>query len=159
MKIAVVDIQGYTLPEEFIIKELSIKVGDQHEHFVFKPPYPYNDLSLKEKRIVNVSENKLLGIRYSYGKIEYGEIDGILQKYLTDVDYVYVRGNQKYKFLRERLSKSTKLVNIENISVWNSPPKCEPTDTSCLHHMRGSYRCTEIIIENIYNWLVKCLPQ
>lgn len=92
MKIAVVDIQGYKLAKEFIPKQLSIKVGNGYGHFLFKSPYSYTSFSMKERRIVNLIENKLLHIRYSYGKIDYEEIDGILLEYLSDINDVYVGG-------------------------------------------------------------------
>lgn len=172
MKIAVVDIQGFALSDQFIPKEMSIKLGNTQEHFIFKPPYPYHQISMKNRRILKVIENKLLGICYSYGEIDYEHIDSILYEFLFDVDCVYVRGHQKYDFLEERLSRMLpnypKLVNIERIDEWHHhpPPNCKPTDTDnlCSHHMRGeggeaSYRCTEIIVENIFRWLVECLPK
>lgn len=163
MKIAVVDLQGYALPEEFILKEITIHVGDKHGHFLLKPPYPFSQLSERNRRIVNLAENKLIGIRYDYGLIAYEELDSILQYYLSDVHFVYVRGHQKYDFLQEKLTDTwndVKLVNIERISISN-PPKIVINDTSsvCPYHMHGLYRCTEINVKNIHNWLVNILPQ
>lgn len=167
MNIATVDMQGYAFPEQFILKEMSIRMSNMEAHFVFKPPFPYHQISRENRRIVNVAENNLLGIRYSYGEYDYGEIDSILYEYLYDVSRVYVRGHQKYDFLKKRLSQllpsMIDVVNIERIDEWHhhTPPTCKPTHTDevCSHHMRGgSYRCTRIIAENIFRWLVKCLP-
>lgn len=124
MKFAVVDIQGYTLPEEFIPKEVSIKVWNRHGNFLFTPSYLYICLNKKNKGIANVIKNKILGIRYSYGDIAYRELDSILQEYLSDLDYVYVRAHQKYDFLQ----------GITNLLY--PATKCVITDSVCRTHQQ-----------------------
>lgn len=167
MKIAVVDLQGYALPDQFILKELSIRLGSGEEHFVFKPPFPYHQISKKDRRTVNVAETKLLGIRYSDGEFDYEDIDSILYRSLSDdVSFIYVRGHQKRDFLEKRLANvlltCPNVVNTETLDQWQPPPpKCQPStsDKICSHHMPGRpYRCTTIIAENIFEWIIKCLP-
>lgn len=48
--IAIVNVQGFkTETNEFIIKEIAILCDKKVQVFLIKPPYPFNDLTKKER--------------------------------------------------------------------------------------------------------------
>lgn len=71
MKIALVRLQGYVFSDQFIFKQMTIKLDNKHWHFLFKPVHPFKEINMKNKRIVWVTENKLITIRDSYGEFAY----------------------------------------------------------------------------------------
>lgn len=38
---------------ENILNEITIKVDNRYEHLMFKPPYPFGEMNIKNKRILN----------------------------------------------------------------------------------------------------------
>lgn len=96
-------------------------------------------------------------VRYSYEKM-FRKKDCILQENLSDVCYVYVRGDQKYDSLREDVELS-KFGEFRKNWCMKLPTTKMWAQYVCPYHIKRSYKCTEILIENIYNWFVKCLPQ
>lgn len=143
--IAVVDIQGFTLENnEFIVKELAVRIGGQLNHYVFKPPKPFYKLTSKEKRSVKYSENRLHGLRYSSGHIEYSELRNILCA--INVNRIFVKGHQKHRLLEEYQLKPD-IVNLERV-IWH--PKIQLDVPACLNHYDGLFRCAVNVVNILF---------
>lgn len=143
---AVVDIQGFAFgPNEFIVKELAVRIGVQLNHYVFKPPKPYYVLNAKEKRTVRYSENRLHGLRYSRGNVEYSELRNIL--FAINVDRIFVKGHQKHRLLLE-YQLEPEIVNLERL-IWH--PKIKPAMPACLNHYNGLFKCTINVVNILYH--------
>lgn len=155
MKTAAIDIQGFPLENDFVVKELAIRIGLQINHYLFKPPVPYVNLTEKEKKTVNYVERNIHGLRYSSGDVEYTELKNILWRCLKNVDCIYVKGNQKYSILKSIIDqwnlKRISLVNIERFS--NS--KMETTTPACLNHQEGHFRCALNCVNIVYHFINK----
>ncbi|KAK9882897.1 hypothetical protein WA026_023696 [Henosepilachna vigintioctopunctata] len=142
MKFVTLDIQGFTIADEFVAKELGIYTGTKTAHFIFKPPQ-------------------------EHGYVNYEEINSILTKYLTDVNIVYVKGCQKYNFIVGRFNEIggggggtfPLVLNVE-LSDCNPPvPNLERKIPICMSHTgRGSQKCSLSNCIDLYDWLIKFIP-
>lgn len=147
---ALLDIQGFQLDNnEFIVKELAIRIGQQLNHYLFKPPIPFNKLTDRERRTVSYVERKIHGLRYSSGYMEYTELRKIL--HAINVDTIYVKGHQKYRFLRQcRLRPE-----VVNLETDMPQPKMDIGIPACLNHRHGYFRCSINSVNILYNLLNK----
>lgn len=162
MRVAAVDIQGFQLGSVFIPKELSIRIGRQSSHFLLKPPtqYSYDSLYNAEKKHVHYVEKKLLGVRFSAGYTDYEDLNDIIWNHLRHIDYIYVRGHQKYDFLKERLAElSLSTPNLINMETFDNTQWCVFTfpqqEPTCLHHFSGTFNCTKTNVDAMYDWIVE----
>jgi hypothetical protein len=118
MKTVSVDIQGFNLKIksykwEFYPKEISTYDGCCLENYLLKPSTPFSELSSINKKQVRYDEEKIHGIRYSDGDIDSNDIQHILSEALKNYDVVYVKGHQKYEYLKQILPH-LEIKNIEN---------------------------------------------
>lgn len=99
----IVDLQGFKDSENrFIIKELAIATTEYTQSFLVKPPYPYQKLSIEEKKHVNwIEENR--GIFWNEGYINYREFRRIIKEILSNKKII-VKGEEKIKWLSELCS-------------------------------------------------------
>lgn len=159
MRIAFVDIQGFRVQDQFFPKELGIEIGFKQQQFLFKAPIPYQSLNIGDKKTVRYLENHVHGIRYNSGYIEYCKLDEILKNHLLHVaDYVYVRGEQKADFLRNKCQEFGIFnVIIVDVVKYDGTPYATPKFTNdlkpCLHHQTpGIFNCTQKNVEVLRQW-------
>ncbi|KAJ8939269.1 hypothetical protein NQ318_015227 [Aromia moschata] len=93
---------GFNLPE-FYPKEIAIMSAKHTAHYLLKPPFPYNTLTVELKKHVKYLEQSHHNLKYSDGYIDYNMLDTILQNDLLNADIVYVKGHQKEEFLKKSL--------------------------------------------------------
>lgn len=162
--VAAIDIQGFQVEEEFLVKEMTIKtdlkiVG----HFFFKPKVEFTHLKQKDQRAVRYLENKHHGLRYCQGYIDYSHINEILRKYLRGVDKIFVKGHQKYNFLKRKIEelgseyKTIEIVNIEQL-LSISQPKFTKSIPKCTNHINDDkyphpFMCSFSNCEDLYECL------
>lgn len=158
MRIALVDIQGFTIDGAFYPKELSIHIGRQRSNFLFKPPIPYVKLNNRNRKTVSYLEKTHHGILYDSGDIEYDQINNILEKYLLhSAEYIYVRGRQKIDFLQAKCEELQAYPAIYDVTRYDdssgSSGIFQSTITHCPHHVNGKYMCTERNVDHLQQWL------
>ena len=167
MKLIVVDIQGFNLPE-FYPKEISFVNGHQNAHYLLKPPIPYCTLSHDIKRQVKYLENFHHGLKYSSGYVSYGDLDDILLNHILNesIDMVYVKGHQKQEFLDRKLrelvdeNSAPKVINVEHINGDQPPPNFLKDLPYCLNHFTNAkYMCSLRNSIRLYDWLYLNLPK
>lgn len=171
MKIAIVDIQAFYIENKLRPKEITIKFKTKRHHFLLDAPYNFTDLSPNDRKTV-VTTQKYHGIKYSASRyVDYNKINIILNDHLSDVDVVYVRGNQKYDYLMSKAWELDLKINVVDVAKFDStcinnccqlknPPKIEATSLpdECSHHSSLPARCTNNICEDISHWVYKSLP-
>lgn len=153
--IMVLDVQGFLILEskQFVVKELAIFDGERLGHYVFEPPCSYSDLSKSTKRQVKWLENYHHGIMFHEGHVPLYKVSSILDKHLSDVDTVYVKGHQKYLFVKN-FSPHTKVVDlgqslvITNVSL-NKPNCFYHSNDLCICAINNCKLLYESIKENI----------
>lgn len=168
MKLIVVDIQGFNLPE-FYAKEISFVDGSRSAHYLLKTPIQYSELNAEVKKQVRYLECFHHGLEYNSGYINYEVLDDILRDHLLNgtVDVVYVKGHQKHAFLEEKIHDLAEnsfpvIINVENINEYIKPPPNFVKDFSqCMHHSNNNfkYMCSVRNSLELYHWLRLNLPQ
>lgn len=150
----IIDIQGFNNTQEgFTPKEMSIMDSNKRTiHFLFKPTMPFHLLSSSKKREVRWIERNHLNIEYSSGFVDLRHIGKILREACAEHDTVYVKGHQKFIFLKKILT-NVKIINMEGDS---NPPILLKTKDSCLYHRlvkNTTCACTENNVEILYNYV------
>jgi hypothetical protein len=162
MRIALVDIQGFTVDGWFVPKELSIEIGFKHCHYIFKPPQPFATLSNQDKKTAVYLEKNVHGLRYSNGDVKYSKINKILEsKLLYAADYIYVRGEQQAEFLRYKCYMLDVCPIIIDVCKFDDSPYSTggfaPHEYNC--HATGLFSCSSINVDHLRQWLCnKILP-
>lgn len=158
MRIAIVDIQGFTISKhQYVPKEMAIRIGDNLNYFLFKPPQSFQSLDASIRKTVYYVEQNCHGLRFSSGYINYQDLNMVLQENLN-VDFIYVRGNDKYNFLVNKmfeLSISATVVNIEAYDGTSyNPPKFNTAPPACMNHHKKTVMCAINNCNIIYRWLL-----
>lgn len=109
---AIVDVQGFkTESNEFIVKEMAIACGNQIMILLIKPPFPFYNLTKKEKSQVNWIERNRK-IFWKEGFIPYLKLLQYIEPYLKDKN-IYVKGCEKVSWLRN-IVKHDNVYNLED---------------------------------------------
>lgn len=145
----VLDMQGFVIDKEFIVKELATSNGYQIYHFIFKPPIDFRMLSDKDQTGVRYLEHFHHGLRYSEGFVNYEDLDNIICKILCGAGTVYVKGHQKYDFLNKISRCRATIINLED----QNPTKFEKETPKCMAHQSDSNSCSINNCEKLFQWL------
>lgn len=134
---AIVDLQGFkTEANEFIVKEIAILCDNKIQVLLIKPPFPYHELTKKERKQVNwIERNRKM--YWSEGIVSYSDY----QKLITDIvrdKFVYVKGLEKVLWLQYILGNN----NIYNLEEKGCPSLLTLYDQylysqdlySCIYH-------------------------
>lgn len=96
---AIVDVQGFkTETNEFIIKEIAILCDKKVQVFLIKPPYPFYDLTKKERLQVSWIERHRK-IYWNEGEVLYSKHKTLIANILRDKN-IYVKGSEKTEWLK-----------------------------------------------------------
>lgn len=95
-----IDIQGFSLGSEFMVKELGICDGEIIKHFHFKPKCLFRELDVKCKREARWVENNHHGIPFNSGTSDYKDLNEILLRETEKADTIFCKGHQKFNFLK-----------------------------------------------------------
>lgn len=158
MKFAVVDVQGFQVPE-FQAKELAIYDGKHMKSYLFKPTTPFHTLSDDCKKQVLFLHRNHHGLFYNYGVTDYSDLYTIISNDLRDVDQIYVKGHIKKSFLDEIYSQSSNKPHVVNLESSINAPKLSKDVTTCSNHdlevCNCSIRNAYILYDYIYDFLPK----
>lgn len=146
----VLDMQGFVINKEFIVKELAASNGYQIYHFIFKPPIDFKMLSNKDQTSVRYLERFHHGIQYSGGFVNYEDLDNIICEILSGVDTVYVKGHQKYDLLKKISRSRTIIINLEDQNL----EKFEKQTPECMAHRSDSKSCSINNCRKLFKWLI-----
>ena len=154
----VVDIQGFkTKNEEFIFKEVAVVVVQEDAIptvFHFLPPHHWNKLPVEYKNSNGWLENNFHGIPWSSDKIPYKKITEVLKEALKLSYKVYVKGDEKRRWLSKILSNNY----ICNLEIMGCPPLRQLVKhTSCSMHTKFNSHRTTCAVKNalgMKRWLL-----
>ena len=103
----VVDLQGFQrAPNKTVYKEVAIiAVTDTAvpSVYCFKPPVSWLDLLPEERSTARWLENNHHGIPWGSGEIPFEQLEDVLKKNLFFAQKVFVKGQEKKKFLKQLL--------------------------------------------------------
>lgn len=111
----IIDIQYVLNNKTYFIKEMSILEPNSFtpEIFLFKPPY-VSEKTSKQQRFVT---EKINGLRWVDGDLEFNKIGSILTQYESKYSTFIVKGRIKQKLLVSYLSDNTKtdIIDLEHV--------------------------------------------
>lgn len=133
--IIIIDVQGFKQKKnnQFILKELAILTsGNQVQHYIFKPPFPYKDLTLAEKKQVRWLQHNFHGFRWDDGDIPYHSICGVADRLLRD-KIIYVKGCEKIQWLKQIFGNKLIIYDAEEEGCPKLTTEDE-SEPSCIVH-------------------------
>lgn len=134
---AIVDVQGFKdQHNKFIVKELAILSSeDKLQHFIFQPPFKFEDLTPKIKKQVFWLKHNLHGFGWHDGYVPYHYLYTVVTPLLAEKN-IYVKGLEKKEWLKDFLGDGVTIWNIED--ELNCPKlswlRFLHTEFSCLNH-------------------------
>lgn len=149
-KMLVIDLQGFYIGKQFIVKELAAYDGHTKTHFVFKPPFDKSFLSNKDRRQVQWLENNYHRLDWNCGFVDLDNLNNILKKMESNSDVIYVKGKQKCKFLKQYIDNVLEFPHDKEFSLrdYRVRPKCS------FHN--GLYgHCSLSNVKLIFNYVEK----
>lgn len=113
------DIQGFSLEEEYIFKELAIVCaeGKSFHVWTFKPPCPFNHLNFQDRHSVTKEVNSKVGLLWEDGDVPYKSLASVFVTIAREFKHWYVESTRVRRLIFPFKSMS---VQIELVpSTWN----------------------------------------
>jgi hypothetical protein len=144
----VVDIQSFKISNKkgeirWAVKELGIYNGKISYHYIFKPPFPFHQLSTELQKEANWVMNFHHGIPWDDGYVSLEDFPKILEGATKTAGIIFVKGNQKAEFLKKYINKP--------IMELPEQPKLKPTIPECWNHKLDSCACALANAYKLYN--------
>lgn len=152
----IVDLQGFKSDDnKFIPKEVAILSKYHVLVLLIKPPYPFYNLSKKERSHVTWIE-KNRGILWNEGFVPYHNFHFLLQKFLKD-KRCFVKGLEKVQWLKQIIENDVDVHNLEDMQCPSLETLHEnylmSTDIkSCIYHNKT---CAYKNVSCLYKWCVE----
>ena len=70
---------------------------------VFFPPFPWKELSFKNKKTAAWLTRHYHGLRWDSGELPYSSLELILTSLFASYNIIYTKGLEKNKFFREKI--------------------------------------------------------
>ena len=126
-----VGVEGYTLKQGFVLKELALLYETtEYSHHIFAPPP--TTLSLVDSKTVRYVTRYLNGLSYSEGQVPYSSVIPILKaiQHMT----VYTYGANAVSFLLECLP-NTVIIDVQEFN-YEMPTILPPSNCPRFHNSR-----------------------
>lgn len=148
-RIAFVDMQGFIIDREFIVKELSISIIDDinkqirqnsiqpvESHYIFIAPYGWSYLNDACRKQANWLTKNHHGLHWTDGHDSYADISACVEPLLVNNLSIYIKGHQKISWLNELCeSPLINCINIEDIGCTvQLSGEMNNTIVPCGHH-------------------------
>lgn len=133
----IVDVQGFKNElNQFIPKEIAILWKSRLLVLLIKPPYPFYELTKKE-RLEVASIEKTRGIYWNEGVVPYSNYKDCINYYLNKKCCILTKGYEKMLWIKE-MFKNDNLFNLEDIHCPSFLTLYEKYTSSnivsCIHH-------------------------
>lgn len=140
----VLDLQGFKIEKDkFIPKELAAFDGKRICHYVFKAPFEINLLSpslIKQAEWLMKNHHCIL---WNQGFTPLYKFSEIVKNLVQKVDVVYVKGEEKSKYLKKYSTKP--IINLEEAS------RIQPKEAKCFYHSNLICICALTNVYELYN--------
>ena len=147
MNLLVIDVQGFNIENnKFITKELAAYDGDKLCHYIFKAPFDIKYLpSDLHKQALWLMKNHHC-IDWNEGFTPLHKFVEIIKNLTEKVDHVYVKGNEKAKYIRQ--------YSLKPVFELDEDPKIKKEDPRCFYHSKSPSICA---LTNVYFFYNNCL--
>lgn len=110
------DIQCFYSNNAYLIKELALTSldGSIVEHYIFRAPFPFHDLDLKDQQTnAYLTRNKHC-LNWYAGVVNYSQLPLILERIGREYAILYTKGKQKQDCLQNYVSRACLVVDLES---------------------------------------------
>lgn len=125
-RITVLDIQGFQVEQQFIVKELSFSIltlnnntPDIDRHHIFRPPFEWKTLNSKDRKTSLWLRTHYHGFTWNSGNENYCEFANCIEELLRKNIYnlvIFVKGAEKIQWLRNLCNdQSLDVRNLEDL--------------------------------------------
>lgn len=158
---AFVDLQGFKIESNiFIVKEIAVLTQNTLFHDVIKSPFPYWNLNCRDKKQMIWLAKNYHGLSWSAGSISMTELRRIIRPILRYISKIYVKGEEKVKWLHDILDCSEISINIINIESFGCEIKLhtnikrEIYSNICNKHS-NHFQCALKNVLDLSDWYLK----
>lgn len=111
----VIEFEGFALSKTFVFKEATIRNlnTEFRQWFWIRPPFNFQKLTNKEKRIVRYCERKIHKLSWSSGTQSFNNFCEVL-KTIKDDDIVFTKGLQKANILSTLIPSLAKVYDLDD---------------------------------------------
>lgn len=138
--------------QQYFAKELAILQNGRltPDVYYLKPPYPLEELDAKAKWQNEFTCRNINGLDWDVGDLDYNELKNVLSS-LTGRT-IYVKGEQKEKFIQKYLPQSTAVINLDIPRLKN----LQQFKVPCKIHTEEQFpaRCAVQNCTNIYLYML-----
>lgn len=154
----IIDVQGFHDAQGmFMAKEVAVVAVDHYAfaHWVVAPPYPFSELSSRERGRNNWLTLMHHGIEWFEGDVTHKQLNANLRDVARTARNIFTRGSQKENFLREVMSRE--IINLERVEC-PSFRKLPDDVGSCLLHSghRKEFSCALNRALKVKKWFETC---
>lgn len=159
MSIAIIDMQGFKGDfNNFIVKELAVSLSEaENYNYFIKSPFAFNKLSTSLQKQSKWLTKNYHKIGWDYGNDELENVVKFLKTNTLNADLIYVKGEEKLKWISEILNTNIVIENIENINCPNFKSLYKTyhsiiNKTKCIHSHNCSLKnviCLRNFLKNI----------
>lgn len=168
--IAVVDLQGFTSNNEYILKEIYFSIFNYNgeddigtiehnidQHFIFKPPFAWNELDKGSKANAIWLLKFYHGFWWNDGQEDYSEIANYMKPLLRNNLIIFVKGFQKVQWLKD-LCPNNPHLDVRNIEDLGCNIRLSDESYNLNNSLHCSKHCKIRIcarqnVEILKNWL------
>ncbi|XP_043284952.1 uncharacterized protein [Venturia canescens] len=141
-----VDVQGFQY-HNFIVKELAVAPLNSPDYplvFLFQPPTPWSEIPARYKGVNLWLERNYHRLRWSAGDVPYDEVENVLRSVLRDASTVYVKGEQKQRWLEQFGFNARDVVDCPSLRT-----SCKLA-AACPHHDSPHCALRNVLLLRIY---------
>lgn len=139
----VVDIQGFKRENnQFIVKEFACYDGKRFGHYVFKSPFPFEMLPPDLQRQATWLMKNHHRLRWNDGFTPLHKFGSILEYYTRAADMVYIKGHEKFMFIKKFCSVP--------LCELDEQPSLKMTSPKCFYHNNNIGVCALSNVFNLY---------
>lgn len=153
-KACVVEISFLRANGRYFVKELAYYVMETDDSgvYTFKPPFPYKELSLSDRRLCSWITRHITSIQWNEGEYDYSQLDDLTRS-ISEMNYkFYTKGDEKSKTLTRYFGKPVE--NIEKLGCPKLEELPEPLELKCIYH-EDNANCCLLRAYRIAQWLKK----
>lgn len=144
MRNVVIDVQFFkTQEKQFTAKELAAYDGEHFAHYLFKPPFPFNQLQPHLQTQAQWLIRNHHSIPWEEGFVPAHLCGQILCHLVRDAINIFVKGREKANFVRNMTSRAV-MELPEEPSLLRMKP-------SCVYHSSETCMCSLTNVFNLYN--------
>lgn len=112
----IVDIQGFQLPDQFVLKEFANITlrSDTINHILLQSPIPWNDIPPNYQKINNWLTRNCHGLIWADGDVPYNSLFNEIRKILEPAEFICVKGLEKKRWIENIIKHSKPVIDLHD---------------------------------------------